>query len=99
LPPLSTLIPYTTLFRSSESWFSWNPSQPTDPVDSFLRGPHPPTDAVVVQANWSDNPWLPEELRRDLEDDRRRDPDKFEHIWGGRSEEHTSELQSRENLV
>lgn len=67
----------------SELWFSWNPSQPTDPVDSFLRGPHPPTDAVVVQANWSDNPWLPEELRRDLEDDRRRDPDKFEHIWGG----------------
>lgn len=67
----------------SELWFSWNPSQPTDPVDVFLRGEHPPTDSVVIEANWSDNPWLPDELRQDLEDDRTRDPDKFQHVWGG----------------
>jgi phage terminase large subunit len=67
----------------SELWFSWNPAKPTDPVDAFLRGEHPPTGAVVVEANWSDNPWLPDELRGDLEDDRQRDPDKFEHVWGG----------------
>jgi phage terminase large subunit len=67
----------------SELWFSWNPDQPTDPVDAFLRGEHPPAGAVVVEANYSDNPWLPEELRADLEDDRRRDPDKFAHVWGG----------------
>lgn len=68
----------------SEIWFSWNPNKPDDPVDAFLRGEHPPTDAVVVEANWSDNPWLPDELRVDLEDDRKRDPDKFAHVWGGR---------------
>jgi phage terminase large subunit len=67
----------------SEMWFSWNPNKPTDPVDLFLRGEHPPADCVVVQANYSDNPWLPEELRADLEDDKRRDPDKFAHVWGG----------------
>lgn len=67
----------------SELWFSWNPDQPTDPVDAFLRGEHPPSDSVVVQANYSDNPWLPDELRADLEDDRRRDPDKFANVWGG----------------
>lgn len=67
----------------SELWFSWNPAKATDPVDAFLRGAHPPSDAVVVEANYSDNPWLPDELRQDLEDDRRRDPDKFEHVWGG----------------
>jgi phage terminase large subunit len=67
----------------SEMWFSWNPSKPTDPVDLFLRGEHPPAESVVVQANYSDNPWLPEELRADLEDDLRRDPDKFAHVWGG----------------
>lgn len=67
----------------SELWFSWNPDKATDPVDLFLRGEHPPSDSVVVQANYSDNPWLPEELRADLEDDRRRDPDKFAHVWGG----------------
>jgi phage terminase large subunit len=67
----------------SELWFSWNPNKPSDPVDVLLRGESPPADAVVVEANWSDNPWLPKELRGDLEDDRRRDPDKFLHIWGG----------------
>lgn len=67
----------------SEMWFSWNPNKPTDPVDVLLRGDSPPADAVVVEANWSDNPWLPDELRADLEDDRKRDPDKFLHVWGG----------------
>lgn len=67
----------------SELWFSWNPDKPTDPVDVLLRGESPPTDSAVVQANYSDNPWLPHELRVDLEDDLRRDPDKFAHVWNG----------------
>lgn len=67
----------------SEIWFSWNPGKVTDAVDQFLRGEHPPSDAAVVEANYCDNPWLPPELRADLEDDLRRDPDKFAHVWGG----------------
>ena len=67
----------------SELWFSWNPNKPTDPVDVLLRGENPPTDAVVVEVNWDANPWLPDELKADLEDDRRRDPDKFQHVWQG----------------
>ena len=67
----------------SELWFSWNPNKPTDPVDVLLRGEAPPSDAVVVEVNWDANPWLPDELKSDLEDDRRRDPDKFQHVWQG----------------
>ena len=67
----------------SELWFSWNPNKPSDPVDVLLRGGNRPSDAIVVEANYADNPWLPEELRVDLEDDRKRDPDKFAHVWGG----------------
>lgn len=67
----------------SELWFSWNPAKPTDPVDVLLRGENPPADCVVIEANWNDNPFLPAELRADLEDDRRRDPDKFQHVWQG----------------
>lgn len=67
----------------SELWFGWNPNKPTDPVDVLLRGDTPPTDAIVIEMNYKDNPWLPDELRADLEDDRRRDPDKFLHVWGG----------------
>ncbi|HJR83437.1 MAG TPA: PBSX family phage terminase large subunit [Sphingomicrobium sp.] len=67
--------------ESSELWFSWNPRHDTDPVDRFFRV-SPPTGAVVVQANWNDNPWLPAVLRQEIEDDRA-DPEKFEHVWGG----------------
>lgn len=67
----------------SEIWFSWNPNKPTDPVDMLLRGNAPPTDAAVVEVNWDANPWLPAELRADMEDDRRRDPDKWLHVWQG----------------
>lgn len=67
----------------SELWFGWNPNKPSDPVDSLLRGESPPTDAIVVEVNWDANPWLPAELRQDMEDDRRRDPDKFLHVWQG----------------
>ena len=67
----------------SELWFSWNPNLETDPVDVLLRGENPPPDAVVVKANYRDNPWLPDVLRQELEYDQRRDPDKFAHIWLG----------------
>lgn len=67
----------------SELWFTWNPNLETDPVDVLLRGDNPPPDAIVVQANYRDNPWLPEVLRGELEYDRERDPDKFAHIWLG----------------
>lgn len=67
----------------SELWFSWNPNSPNDPVDHLLRGPDSPPGAVVVEVNWNDNPWFPQVLREEMEFDRRRDPDKYSHIWGG----------------
>ena len=73
----------------SELWFSWNPNSADDPVDKLLRGEQPPPDAVVVEANYHDNPWLPEELKVELEYDRKRDPDKFAHIWLGQYRAHS----------
>jgi len=67
----------------SELWFSWNPNLETDPVDVLLRGESLPPGAVVVKANYKDNPWLPEELQVELDYDQKRDPDKFAHIWLG----------------
>ena len=73
----------------SELWFGWNPELPTDPVDAFLRGENPPPGAVVVRANYQDNPWLPEVLRTELEYDQKRDPDKYAHIWKGEYQKHS----------
>jgi phage terminase large subunit len=74
----------------SELWFSWNPEYPKDPIEQLLSGDNPPPDAVVVKANYSDNPWLPEVLKEELEYDRKRDPDKFAHIWLGEFRRNTS---------
>ena len=65
----------------SQIWFSWNPENETDPVDVFLRKDCP-TNAIVVQANYSDNPWCPQELLDEAALDAK-DTDKFQHVWLG----------------
>ena len=66
----------------AELWFTWNPDHPDDPVDKFLRT-DPPDTAIVVYCNATDNPWLPAEMRAEMEHDRRGDPEKFAHVWMG----------------
>lgn len=74
----------TPTFRTgSKQWFTWNPDQPTDPVDVFFRENKGDPDFLHARVNYSDNPWFPDELRRDMERDRARDPDKYGHIWLG----------------
>jgi phage terminase large subunit len=67
----------------SELWFTWNPRQQSDPVDFLLRGPTPPKDATVIKVNFTSNPWFPQVLRDEMEYDKRRDPDKYQHVWQG----------------
>lgn len=79
---LSLLRP-TIRRPASQIWFSWNPRRKTDPVDLMLRGEERPTGAVVVRANWSDNPWFPAVLDAERQDCLRMDSDQYEHIWEG----------------
>ena len=67
----------------SEILFTWNPRFGNDPVETLLRGPNPPPDTVVHEVNFADNPWFPSVLKDEMEYDRRRDPDKYAHIWLG----------------
>jgi phage terminase large subunit len=67
----------------SELWFTWNPRNATDPVDMLLRSTDPPPDSVIVPVNYEDNPWFPDVLREEMEYDKKRDPEKFQHIWRG----------------
>jgi len=76
----------------SELHFTWNPRQSNDPVDFLLRGPTPPKDAMVIKVNYTDNPWFPNVLRDEMEYDKRRDPDKYQHVWMG---EYLRNSQSR----
>lgn len=74
----------------SAIWFSWNPNLATDPIDQLLRGDNPPPNSIVVRANFNDNPWLPAELRTEMEYDRARDPEKYAHIWLGEYQRNSS---------
>lgn len=76
-----TLLRPTIRKSGSQIWFSWNPDSDDDPVDKFLRKENPP-NAVVVEANYTDNPWCPQELLDEAEIDKA-DPDKFQHVWKG----------------
>lgn len=78
-----TLLRPTIRKPNSQLWFSWNPDLDTDPIDKLLRGDVPPPGAIVVKANYMDNPMLPQELRDEMEYDKRRDPDKYAHVWLG----------------
>jgi len=67
----------------SELWFTWNPRNENDPVNWLLRGDNPPPQSVVIEVNFQDNPWFPDVLKDEMEYDKRRDPDKFQHVWKG----------------
>lgn len=95
---LDTMIP--TFRNNSQMSFAWNPALPTDPVDSmFMQAlADGDDDFCLVEASWETNPWLPDELYRDLQRDRRRDPEKYQHIWGGGYIQH-SEARVFKNWV
>lgn len=77
------LLRPTIRAEQSELWFSWNPRRKQDPVDNLLRGLEKPKDALVIKANWIDNPWLPKVLNDERLDDLRVDPDGYDHVWEG----------------
>jgi phage terminase large subunit len=67
----------------SELWWSYNPRRKIDPVDIMFRGAEKPTGAIVVQANWRDNPWFTAELEQERLDCLRIHPDQYDYIWEG----------------
>lgn len=76
------LIP-TIRKEGSEIWISLNPELETDETYSrFVIDP--PANSVVVQINYSDNPWFPDVLEQERVDCLRRDPKGYPQIWEGK---------------
>lgn len=70
----------------SELWFSWNPRNASDPIDMLLRSQQPPPGAIVVQANYTDNPFFPDELEKERAFDEISSRDRYAHTWLGEYE-------------
>ena len=76
------LIP-TIRKEASEIWISLNPELESDETYSrFVLDP--PANAVVVQINYSDNPWFPDVLEQERLECLRRDPKGYPQIWEGK---------------
>src|SRR5699024_11543806 len=82
-PPTSPLFPYTTLFRSPDSFAATIASRPTKDSFDFVaaRTPRPASTGVTSRESSLPYSGMPASKR------------------SVRSEEHTSELQSRFDLV
>lgn len=77
------LLRPTIRMPGSTIWFTYNPDQETDAVDAFFCGENTPPDSIIVHVNCDKNPFLPDELRKEMEYDRRIDPEAYEHVWLG----------------
>src|SRR5690606_42057451 len=98
-PPISTLFPYTTLFRSADA-ISVPQRKAKAPPRLFCHvalftarttSPERPKLAILLKYRVAFCPSSEMKLRRPMSMRR--------ELPLARSEEHTSELQSRENLV
>lgn len=67
----------------SQMWWSYNRNKKTDAVDIMFSGDDLPTGAVVIDANWRDNPWFTPELEQERQDCMRMQPEQYDHIWEG----------------
>ena len=76
------LLRPTIRSEGSELWASWNPRRKSDAIDDFFRAKGP-AGAIVVNANWRDNPWFPSVLEEERRLDLSLYPDRYGHIWEG----------------
>jgi len=75
------LIP-TIRKQDSEIIITFNPELETD--ETYKRFVlNPPPNCITVKVNYSDNPWLPDTLRDEMEHSKTTDPDAYNHIWLG----------------
>lgn len=75
------LIP-TVMRFGGEIWLTYNPESPESATHlRFVKNDSP--RILVETVNWNDNPWFPDALNREREDDAKFRPDLYEHVWNG----------------
>jgi phage terminase large subunit len=82
-PTIRTKPPHGPLKMGPEFWIMYNPElESGDTHQRFVVSP--PENAIVQKVTWRDNPYFPMEmLRADMEADKRRSLDLYNHIWEG----------------
>lgn len=77
------LIP-TIRKENSEIWVTFNPDREEDATyQRFVI--NPPPDTISELVNYTENPWFPDVLRKEMEYCKEVDYGKYEHIWLGKT--------------
>lgn len=77
------LLP-TVRADDSEVWITWNPENEGSPTDERFRKADLGEDGVIVEINYSDNPWFPDVLELERQRDQRNlPPEEYAWIWEG----------------
>lgn len=76
------LIP-TIRKPGSEIWIAFNPELDSDETyERFVL--NPPEGAMVIECNYTDNPWFPDELETERVAWKKRDPEGYKTVWEGK---------------
>lgn len=76
------LIP-TVRNAGSEIWVNFNPDKEDDPTYERLVSGPPRDDTLLINTSYRDNPYFTDELRAEMEYDRKVDPEAAAHVWDG----------------
>jgi len=71
-----------TLYLPSEIWILFNPNYEDDEVYSrFVR--NTPESCISIECTYFDSPYFPPTLRKEMEECKASDQEKYKHIWLG----------------
>lgn len=79
---LKTLRP-TIREAGSQIIFTWNPKFPEDAIEEFCDSVANEPDVLVIHVNYTSNPFLSEAVIREVDLDRKHNPEDFAHVWLG----------------
>lgn len=69
--------------EGSEIWVTWNPERDGSATDKRFRK-QAADDCITVEMNYTDNPWFPDVLEGERQNDMRRlDPATYAWVWEG----------------
>ncbi len=94
---IDILLPTIRSNKDPEVWVSFNPETRESPCNrTFVLNAEP--DSIVIEMNWRDNPWFPEELRRQKDWCKQTDPEKYDWVWEGKYKKYAEDLIFRTKL-
>lgn len=67
----------------SQIIFTWNPKFPEDAIEEFCNDMRGEPDCLFIHVNYENNPFTTDEIRREVEIDKKNNPEDYDHIWLG----------------